>query len=106
MWAGLDSTLFPEIIESDVVITNSAGVFNIPIAEHVLGMMLSFSRSLHLATRWLPKYLGDGKISDKLYGSIRELHGTTLGIIGYGGIGRTVARYAKVFGMKIIAIKQ
>lgn len=105
-WAGLDDTLFPEIINSDVLVTNSAGVFNLPIAEHVMAMMLCFSRSIHLAMRWLPKHLGDEETSDKLYASIRELHGATLGIVGYGGVGKTVAQRAKAFGMKVLAIKR
>src|SRR5699024_8696296 len=42
--AGVDSYLFPELIESDIIVTNNSGVHAPNIAEHVLGMMLAFAR--------------------------------------------------------------
>jgi len=57
MWAGLDGALFPELVESGVTVTNSAGVFAVPMAEHALALMLAFARGLHLCARRSPERL-------------------------------------------------
>src|SRR5688500_4377536 len=49
--AGVGAALFPEMVDSDVVLTNSAGIHAPPMAETVLGMMLYFARGLDFATR-------------------------------------------------------
>ncbi len=84
----------------DVILTNSSGVFGVPLAEHAFSMMLAFSRSLHhyvrfqMARRW-----------EKLPDS-GELHGKTLGILGLGDIGTELAVRAKAFGMQVWALKR
>ena len=45
--AGVDRLLFPGLVESDTVVTNSRGVFDEPIAEYVLGLVLAFAKDLH-----------------------------------------------------------
>lgn len=67
------------------------------VAEHSLGLMLSMSRRLHLSDRIARADLPDGV-------SLRgfELHGKTLGIIGFGRIGRAVAGLARAFGMCVL----
>lgn len=101
-FAGVNRLLTtPEIVDSDVLVTNSAGIMAPALADQVLGYVLSFSRALpeqwqaQQQGRWLPN--GDLK----LY----ELAGRTLGIVGYGNIGREVAKRAKAFGMRLVATK-
>ncbi|MCK4375671.1 MAG: D-2-hydroxyacid dehydrogenase [Candidatus Brocadiae bacterium] len=107
LWAGLDGQLFPASLESEITITNSAGVFVIPMAEHVLALMLAFARAVHLCARRTPEQLWHAEgarasITDRM----AELEGATLGILGYGGIGRAVAERARAFGMEILALRR
>ena len=104
--AGATHVLFPEMIESSVLVTNSRGLHAIPIAEHTLGMMLMLARKLHEAYR----YQLEGKWARKemfaRYPSFSELHSQTAGIVGLGSIGLAVAERAKALGMRVIATKR
>ena len=104
--AGATHVLFPELIESEVIVTNSRGLYGIPIAEHVLGMMLMFARRLHEAYR----LQGEGKWARQemlnRFSLIAELHGRTVGIIGLGSIGLAVAERCQAFGMRVVANKR
>ncbi len=104
--AGVGASLFPELLQSDVVLTNSAGTYAESMAEHALAMMFFFARGLDVATRgqdggrWTHARLaGEG-------GPVTELSGLTLGIVGYGGIGQGLARRAKALGMSVRAIRR
>jgi len=106
-WAGLEGVLFPALVESEVVVTNSAGVFAIPMAEHALALMLAFSRAIAFSTRREPRELWHEKDSrQNICRRIGELQGATLGIVGYGGIGQAVAQRAKAFGMRVLALRR
>ena len=104
--AGVGSSLTPVMLSSDVVFTNSAKVHAEPMAETVIGMILFFGRGLDLAVTnqrtsdWDtdPYYRGEAPLS--------ELSTSTLGIVGYGGIGREVARRAASLGARVIALKR
>ena len=91
----------PEIVESDVTITNARGAHARVIAEHAFAMLLAFTRGLHrfeqdkAARRWSR----DAAIPDVL-----EIAGWTIGIVGYGQIGRQVARRAIGFEMNVLAV--
>lgn len=93
----------PEIVESDVVITNSRGAHARVIAEHTFAMLLAFTRGLHrfeqdkAARRWSR----DAAIADVL-----EIAGWTMGIVGYGQIGQQVAQRARGFEMEILAVDE
>lgn len=104
--AGVASLLHAELVDSSIVLTNSAGIHAVPIAETVVGMMLHFARGLDHAVRaqhegeWRPD------IYERSDAGIRELSAATLGIVGYGGIGRAVARRAHAFGMRTAALRR
>ncbi len=107
MWAGLDSQLFPAVSESDVVVTNSAGVFAIPMAEHAIALMLAFARAIHVCLRRSPEALWHEKGSRRsVTERMGELNGATLGVVGYGGIGRATAKTARALGMKVLALRR
>ena len=96
--AGVEHALFPELVERPITVTNAAGVYAIPIAEHVLGMMLAMARglpdlTLRQARREWKGFRGE------------ELHGATVLVVGLGGIGREVARRCRPFGMGVIATR-
>lgn len=97
--AGISSFLYDELVRSDVVFTNSAGVHAPPMAETVIGMILYFARGFDHAVRaqargeWVQDpFIGPGS-------AIHEIAGSTLGIIGLGGIGREVRTRAEALGM-------
>ena len=97
--AGVESALFPELIASPVPLTNGRGVFGRVLGEWAVAAMLFFAKGL----RRLVKHQEDG-VWEQF--DIEELHGKTLGIIGYGEIGRAAATRAKPFGMRITAVRR
>lgn len=104
--AGVGSSLFPEMRESDVVLTNSAGLHAEPLAEHALALMLHFARGLDVAAAarrrrgWAHAELA-GRGSP-----VRELAGATVGVVGYGGIGSAVGRRASAVGMRVLGMRR
>lgn len=104
--AGVGSSLTPTMLASPVVFTNSAGIHASPMAETVLAMLLHFGRGLDFAVQakhrgaWstAPYYASDAPLA--------ELSTATVGIIGFGGIGREVARRVASLGARVIAVKR
>ncbi|NIM05678.1 MAG: D-2-hydroxyacid dehydrogenase [Armatimonadetes bacterium] len=105
MWAGMDHSPFLSALGQDVIVTNSAGVFAVPIAEHSLALITAFSRGIHFCLRRPKEEVWGGEEHWKrLEPHISDLEGATLGVIGHGGIGRAAAQRAKAFGMRILAL--
>lgn len=107
--AGVERFLFPEVIESHVLITSASGVHPIPVAEHALGMILCFCRKLHIfiRTQMEGKWERRSFLSSIREGEgVEELHGKTIGIVGFGRIGMEIAKKAKALGMRVIATKR
>jgi phosphoglycerate dehydrogenase-like enzyme len=104
--AGVGSSLFEEMKSTEVQFTNSAGVYAEPMAEHALAMILYFARGLDVAAsgkcdgEWTHARLAGEE------GPVREIAGRTLGIVGYGGIGKALARKASALGMWVRAIRR
>lgn len=104
--AGVGKSLSPGMLASPVVFTNSAGVHAAPIAETVLAMILHFSRGLDFAVEgqrrgewWKePYYAADAPLF--------ELADAVIGIVGFGGIGREVARRVAALGARVVALKR
>jgi phosphoglycerate dehydrogenase-like enzyme len=97
--AGLDGLLFPELVESPVPLTNGSGVFSPPLGEFVLGAMLYFAQDFRRLIRC--QAAGVWETSD-----IEEIAGRTVGIVGYGDIGRAIATRARVLGMHVLALRR
>jgi phosphoglycerate dehydrogenase-like enzyme len=103
--AGVDREIFPSLAASEVAVTNSAGVFAIPMAEHAMALMLALARGLHICAR--PAGNGPWRTAQRtLKGCLFELSGATLGIVGYGHVGREIAKRAKAFGMRVLALRR
>ncbi|MGH9795053.1 MAG: D-2-hydroxyacid dehydrogenase [Candidatus Acidiferrales bacterium] len=102
--AGVGQLMFPELRESGIALTNASGVHTLPMAEHVLGMILVLARRFassfryQLEGRWAQQEIWDEQLRP------RELMGQTLLLVGYGAIGREVARRVRPLGMKIWAV--
>jgi phosphoglycerate dehydrogenase-like enzyme len=97
--AGLERTLFPELIASNVVMTNGSGVFSPSLGEFTLAAILYFAKDFRrmirnqMAARWEPF-------------DILPISGQTVGIVGYGDIGRAVASRVHSMGMNVLAVKR
>ena len=97
--AGLDGLLFPELVESAVPLTNGRGVFSQSLGEFALGAILYFAKDFRrmirnqVAGAWQPF-------------DIVEVSGQTVGIVGYGDIGRAVATRVRAMGMRVLAVKR
>lgn len=101
--AGIDHTLFPELIDSSVILTTLSGIHKTPVAEHVLGLMLTMSRRINIAVQQQIERNYDRR---RIAFSAEELQGKTVGIIGLGKIGLEIARLCKCFGMTVIGTKR
>ncbi|MGQ9467788.1 MAG: D-2-hydroxyacid dehydrogenase [Anaerolineae bacterium] len=97
--AGVDHLLFPELRDSDAILTNASGVFNIPIAETVMAYILA-------VVKRLPEFWAHQRERrwEKL--PLRELRDLTVGIIGLGDIGTEVARLCRAFGMRVLGLRR
>jgi phosphoglycerate dehydrogenase-like enzyme len=104
--AGVASLLYPEMVASPVVLTNSAAVHAPAMAETVLAMMLHFARGFDFAVRSQAAACWDPEPWATRPGLITEIDSTTLGILGLGGIGLETARRARALGMKVMATRR
>jgi len=102
--AGADHLLQHAIMHTEVLVTTASGIHATPITEHVFAAILAHRRQVPLWLRcqqerkW-PK----GRWC--LYAT-PELRGSTLGIVGYGSIGREVGRIGQAFGMRVLALRR
>ncbi len=91
---GVDNLMFPGLVESDVVVTNSRGVFDEHIAEYVLGLVISFAKDFHRTWEYQNDRLWQHRETERVAGK-RAL------VIGTGPIGRAIARKLRAVGMEV-----
>lgn len=97
--AGLERSLFSELRESEVTLTNGTGVFSASLGEFAIGAILYFAKDFRrmvrnqMASKWEPF-------------DVLPVRGASVGIVGYGDIGRAVAVRAVALGMRVFALKR
>jgi len=104
--AGVGGSLHDAMRASPVRFTNSAGIHGAPIAETVIGMILHFARGLDFAVG--AKSRGKWETEPFLSAGtpVREIAGMTVGILGYGGIGKEIASRARALGAKVLGFSR
>lgn len=91
----------PELVEGDVILTSASGTHGACLAESVLAMIFAFTRGVRHCILRQPQRKWSGR---EIRGKLVELTGSTMGIIGFGAVGRALAKRAQVFDMRIIAV--
>lgn len=94
--AGMDHCLVPPVIESDVVVTSASGVLADQVAEHTIALVTGWCRSL-------PVFFAAQKRKEFIRRPTRDLTGSTVGIVGFGGVGRRLVQLLRPFKTRILA---
>jgi phosphoglycerate dehydrogenase-like enzyme len=116
--ASLEHYLFPALVEHPCVLTNMRGLFSDVIADQVMGYVICFARNLHtyirnqVAAKWAPvggegarvSFAAGPGVVNPIDLAHKHLFDQTLGIVGLGAIGSEIARRAKAFGMRVLAV--
>jgi phosphoglycerate dehydrogenase-like enzyme len=99
--AGVGQLMYPELKRSGIVVTNARGIHSIPMAEHILGTIIALAKRFpdalryQMQGRWAQQELWDAPVP------MRELQGQVLLIVGFGSIGRELARRIEPLGMRV-----
>lgn len=105
-WAGVNALMeLNGILESGLLITNSSGVMADSVADQVMAYLVMLNRSLAKQIGWQMRREWNRYTSVE-HPDRRILRGMTLGILGYGSIGRAIASRARGFGMRVIALRR
>ncbi len=101
--SGVDMFMFDEFINSPVVLTGEKGLVGGHLADTGFGLLLALTRQIHTAIKLGP----DGWAKrEAMRAKEIELEGLTMGVLGYGGTGRAMAKRAVAFGMNTIAVDE
>jgi D-2-hydroxyacid dehydrogenase (NADP+) len=95
---GFETMLYPEMIDSDVVITNTAGAYDSVIGEHAMAHILAHTRGIvgHEQNRKDRKWTREVPVM--------QIDGLTACVLGLGSIGRAICKRLHAFGLKVIAV--
>lgn len=99
--AGVAQLMYPELRDAGILVTNPSGVFSVPMAEHTMGLILALARNFPDSVRHQDQGIwSQQELWDKPQ-RLSELNGQVLLIVGYGSIGRELAKRAKAFDMRV-----
>jgi phosphoglycerate dehydrogenase-like enzyme len=94
---GVEWTIFPELIESDVVLTNCRGVFDVTVPEYVLGLMLLMAKDF----RGTLEAQRDRRWHHR---PVEAVGGSRAIVVGAGSIGRATARLLRSLGLDVVLV--
>lgn len=101
--SGVDSLMFEDFVNSDVVLTGEKGLVGGHLADTGFGLLLALTRQIHSAIKFGPD-AWDNRVAMRM--KEIELEGLTMGVVGFGGTGRAMAKRAVAFGMNTIAVDE
>jgi glyoxylate/hydroxypyruvate reductase len=98
--AGVDHLVRAGILRErpDLLVTTASGVHEVPISEHILGMILYFGRGFDRAVQ-------NQRLHKWERYSLAEAYGKTVCLVGYGPIARRTASLCKMLGMRVLAVR-
>jgi len=94
--AGMDHCLVPSVIDSDIVVSSASGVLADQVGEHTIALLTAWYRSL-------PVFFRAQQKKEFIRRPTRDLHHTTVGIVGFGGVGRRLSQLLSVFKTRMLA---
>ncbi len=104
--SGVAQLMYPELRKSRVAVTNTRGIFAVPMAEHAMGLLLALARNFPDSVRHQDRsHWGQQEIWDQPQ-RLTELNGQLLLTLGFGSIAQELARRAKAFGMRVWAVNR
>jgi len=104
--AAVDQLMCPELVNSEVVLTNARDVHGAVVAEHVIALIFALAKKIpHSAILQAKHVWGQQILWDELP-RIREVAGATVGMVGLGSIGHAVVKNAKSLGMRVVAVRE
>lgn len=95
--AGVDAAMFPELVSSNVTLTNARGIFDRAMAEYALGAILSFAKLMPDSLRLQMKHEWSYRMGEMIEGK-RAL------VVGVGSIGRAIGRLLSAVGMDVVGV--
>lgn len=98
-WTGVDALIFPELKNYPLTLTNARGVYAEPLAEFVIAACIYFAKDF-------PRMLKNQKAGIWEQYESELIFGKTLGIFGYGEIGKSIAKRASALGMNVVAVRK
>jgi phosphoglycerate dehydrogenase-like enzyme len=104
--AAVHQLIFPELVNSDIILTNAREVHGPVVAEHVIALIFALAKRIPGSVRLQEKHVWGQQILWDELPRVREVAGATLGLIGLGSIGGAVAKSAKALGMRVIAVRE
>ncbi len=104
--AAVHQLIFPELVNSDILLTNARDVHGPVVAEHVIGLVFALAKRIPQAIRLQEKHVWGQKLMWETLPRPREIAGATLGLVGLGSIGCAVAKHAFALGMRVIAVRE
>lgn len=104
--AGVGNSLYPEMLARDVLLTNSAGVHGVPIAEYVVTAVLHFFRGIDVVVRQQAAATWDKQFFVADDSPVREMADATILVVGTGGIGGQVAARLAALGARCVGVRR
>lgn len=97
--AGIDFCTSHGLSQSKAYVTNAKGLFSSTLGEYTMMACSYFAKNL-------PRLMHQQRTKQWIKYNVCELRGATMGVVGYGDIGRACAKLAHVYGMRVIALRR
>jgi len=104
--AAVHQLMFPELVASNVMVTNARSVHGPVVAEHAIALMFALAKKIPATVHLQQKHVWG---QEQLWTNPprpRELQGSTVGLVGLGSIGSEVAKRAAALGMRVVAVRE
>jgi len=104
--AAVHQLIFPELVNSEIILTNAREVHGPVVAEHVIALIFALATKIPGSVRLQEKHVWGQQILWDELPRVREVAGATVGLVGLGSIGRAAAKSAQGLGMRVIAVRE